>query len=279
LQTQEHCLGGRNCVAGGCVHKHPCTGTNCKHRNGPGGQTWLHYTMFKVSSTNKRFKGCTVMAKEMVQYNAKSNAKSNPIFNPKHNAITSERKMDEKIKYESQKNPEVDLGPAALDAAANLGIANFKTALASARTMSLSFAVNVYGASTGSDGYSIEEEGWASTLTTRGYDKPAIVAMTGPDTWRPLKGPERRMVGMAGQEIYDARSSKVLSKYVEKAVQQYVDNLVKTDDTLKKLWRVTGAGAPQGIGPYKVGVRFFPTRGEGASMSLDAPFKFMYKSV
>ena len=84
-------------MAGGCVHKHPCTGTKCKHSNGPGGQTWLHYTMFKVSSINKRFKGCKVQAKETVQYNAKSNPIFNPINSAKHNAITSERKRKDSL--------------------------------------------------------------------------------------------------------------------------------------------------------------------------------------
>ena len=88
-------------MAGGCVHKHPCTGTKCKHSSGPGGQTWLHYTMFKVSSSDKRFKGCKVQAKETVQHNAKSNPINNPInnpiFNPKHNAITSERKRKDSL--------------------------------------------------------------------------------------------------------------------------------------------------------------------------------------
>ena len=37
-------------------------------------------------------------------------------------------------------------------------------------------SVNVYGASTGSVGYSIEQEGKNSTLIERGYDVPAIVA-------------------------------------------------------------------------------------------------------
>ena len=59
-------------------------------------------------------------------------------------------------------------------------------------------------------------------------------------------------------------------------MQRHVDELVTHDHALKKLWRRTGAGAPQGTGPFKVGVRFFATDGEGASMRLEAPFEFTF---
>ena len=54
-------------------------------------------------------------------------------------------------------------------------------------------------------------------------------------------------------------------------LQKHVDSL--QDDKVKKLWRRTGAGGPKGIGPYKVGVRFFPTDRDG---KLIDPFVFTF---
>ena len=89
--------------------------------------------------------------------------------------------------------------------------------------------------------------------------------------WRALDADERRAVGTEAIELHCCGGSTALSKHVESAVQRHVDELVTHDHTLKKLWRRTGAGAPKGTGPYKVGVRFFATDGEGASMRLKAP--------
>ena len=72
-------------------------------------------------------------------------------------------------------------------------------------------------------------------------------------------------------ELYNAGNSKVLSKHVETAVQQHVDAM--GDGGVKKLWRRTGAGGPKGTGPYKVGVRFFPTDRDG---KLIDPFVFTF---
>jgi hypothetical protein len=230
---------------------HPCNARTCGHYRGVGGMTWLSSGKFKSTSAGKRSVQCLEAAAKNAKHTAKSNAK------------ISERKTQARTAYESERNPELDLSAAALLAAGTAGIANFDVALASARTEHPSLAVNVFGASTGSERFSIEEEGLKSVLTTRGGDKPAIVATTAEGS-RPLTPDERRTVGLVGHELYNAIDSTVLSKHVERAVQQHVDDLVKRDGTLKKLWRRTGAGGPKGIGPIdpiRLGFGSFPHTG------------------
>jgi len=253
--------------------------------------TWLSKGNFNQSSAGKRFKRCA-------EFNAKKtarekttkerNAKNNPINNAKKKA----RRLEERKMYDLANYPLLDLSDEELDAAADRAIATFDASLEIARTCSSSLAVNVFGASSGSRGYTIKLEGEKSVLTTRGYDTPAIVAKTdeggiraGPRGaqgvaewcerkkfyWRALDPDERRAVGTEAIELHCCGASTALSRWVESAVQRHVDELVTHDHTLKKLWRVTGAGAPQGTGPYKVGARFFATDGEGASMRLKAP--------
>ena len=217
----------------------PCKAHNCNHDHGPGGETWLPIDNFKVSSGGKRFKTCKEQAKSSAKYNAEKNARNNP----KNNAKTSARKTQERQVYELEKNPELDLSAEAKHAAGTAAIANFEAALASTRFEHRSLACNIYGCSSGSQGFSIPEEGLKSVLTTRGGDKPAIVARTAAGGWRALTSDERRTVGSVGLELYNAHDSTVLSKHVERAVQEHVDDLVKHDGTLKKLWRVTGARA------------------------------------
>ena len=242
--------------------------------------TWLSKGHFSQSSAGKRFKGCA-------EFNAKKaarqkttkerNAKNNPIKNAKEKA----RRLEERKMYDLANHPLLDLSDEELDAAADRAIATFDASLKIARlTCSSSLAVNVFACSSGSRGYTIKLEGQNSVLTTRGYDLPAIVAKTDDEGewcerkkfyWRALDPDERRAVGTEAIELHCCGASTALSMWVESAVQRHVDELVTHDHTLKKLWRVTGAGAPKGTGPYKVGVRFFATDGEGASMRLKAP--------
>ena len=122
-------------------------------------------------------------------------------------------------------------------------------------------SVNIFGASTGSIGFSIVQEGATSSLTERGYDIPATVAPSSSLSrgWRALNGPERRSLGPPAETIYDAGRSKLMSKHVEKQLQLYA----MKQQALQPLWRIAGQGEPKGLPPYHVGVRFFPHLEDG----------------
>jgi len=264
---QERCLQGRECTDTACARLHPCTGHICGHRKGPGGQTWLTIGLFKV--TTKRFANCTVYAARHTKY-----SKNRSKHNAKSSAKTKARKAATREAWEQAEHPEVDLSDAAKSDAADGAITIFDAALASALVDNPSVACNIFGASTGSEGFTIREEGEKSVLTTRGHDWPAIVYKAPAGDRRPLSSGERRSVGQVSLELYNAGNSKELSKHVETAVQRHVDAL--GDNRVKKLWRVTGAGYPKGTGPYKVGVRFFPRDVDGALTAPGGPFEFTF---
>ena len=93
--------------------------------------------------------------------------------------------------------PKVDLSDSAKDAAVACALAEAERALGEAQKTypKRKLAVNVFGANTGSEGYSIEEEGTKSTLIARGYHQPAIMApsspVMSPGAWRPPYGCNR----------------------------------------------------------------------------------------
>ena len=238
----QHCR--TNCQDPSCVRMHPCSGHDCGHYGRE--QDWLSSENFKRNA-NKRFKTCKAFS----------------LSHAAHNAATSERKRQKREEFELETIRELDLSPEAKAVAVDTAVAVFDQKLAKmkeTRRHGTLFSLNVYGASTGSAGFSIEQEGAVSTLTTRGHDTPAIMA---PSTdgmgRRALNGPERRSLGPPGEEIFNAGFSKEMSKTVEKALQLHAQTL----PNLKVLWRVPGAGAPKGLPPYKVGVRFVPHQANG----------------
>ena len=242
----QHCP--TNCQDPSCVRMHLCFGGNCRHFGRE--QDWLSSENFK-RNRNKRFKTCKAL----------STSKS--AYNTAYSAATSDRKRQKREEHELKTIPELDLSPEAKAVAVDTAVAAFDRKLAKiqeTRPHGTLFSLNVYGASTGSEGYSIEQEGGASTLTTRGNDTPSIVAPSTNDRgWRVLDGPERKSLGPPGEEIFNTGFSKEMSKTVEKAVQLHAETL----PNLKVLWRVAGAGAPKGLPPYKVGVRFVPHQANG----------------
>ena len=59
--------------------------------------------------------------------------------------------------------------------------------------------------------------------------------------------------------MYNCGSSKVLSKAVETAAQAYFTPICDAPGSMMpRTWRVIGAGAPKGIGPYHVCIRIMP---------------------
>ena len=78
------------------------------------------------------------------------------------------------------------------------------------------FTLSVYGASTGSKGYSVEEEGNVSGLTDRGYGRPCLAhPATGAAAkpWKVLSSDTRRALGPT-ITIADCGSSMELSSQV-----------------------------------------------------------------
>ena len=148
--------------------------------------TWLSKGHFKQSSAGKRYKGCEEFnAKKNARQtttkeaNAKTNAIHSPINNPIYNAKAKAHRLETRKMYDLEHYPQLDLSDEEFDAATASAIATFDASLEIARrTYSRSLAVNVFGASSGSPGYTIKLEGEKSVLTTRGYDTPAIVAKT-----------------------------------------------------------------------------------------------------
>jgi hypothetical protein len=243
----QHCVDGADCSDPACFDMHPCPGFNCHHY----GKTWLEAKHFKYSSS-KRFKTCNDGRLQVRPRNSKFGAQA------------TERKRKQRVEHELATYPELDLSAQAMAGAGASASAAFDAALYRARKRYIDrlLSVNVYGASTGSEGYSIEQEGEKSTLTERGYSTPAIVAPCSGRTrgWRALNGSERRDLGPPGEQIYDAGHSKETSKHVELHVQRHA----KQQRGLQQLWRVDGQGGPKGLPPYCVGVRFIPHDEDGS---------------
>ena len=219
----ERCVAGADCNDPNCFHLHPCTGSNCGHK----GNVWLPQDHFK-RNRNKRFRTCRALAVTNKDYQSK---------NPRYE-MRGEMSEEEK-------------------AAVQVAKKEFDRLLTQAQEAhpGCTLSCNIFGASTGSAGYSIKQEGTASTLIERGYDTPAIVAATYSSSrpWRALNGKERRDLGPPAETVFDVGTSKKLSKCVETQLQLHAQK----QPGLQRLWRVVGAGMPKGAPPYCVGVRFF----------------------
>lgn len=177
--TLTHCPDGAECDKPTCFKMHPCTGHGC----GCWGKKWLPSNHFKYGS-KKRFKTCHAN-REHAQVGC--------------NAETTERKRKDREEHELANIPKLELSVEVKAAAVASAISLFDAELAHARQQypNRVLSCNVFGASTGSQGYSIVQEGNTSTLTERGYDIPAIVAPSSSLSrgWRALSGPERRDLG------------------------------------------------------------------------------------
>ena len=119
------------------------------------------------------------------------------------------------------------------------------------------YFLNVFVASTGTKYNSIQEEGLRSTLTTRGYDYPALQVQLEDGTHLVLSATQRQSIGGDSIVLSNEQGSKYGAKQVEKRVQLLVEKHGE-EHGLEKLWRVAGAGGPKGSPPYKVGFRLFP---------------------
>jgi hypothetical protein len=244
---------GEKCQLVTCLMMHPCPASHCHHR----GKVWLEHSFFNYKRANKRSLTCV----ERAGVNATHNAT--------HNAEVSERKRLKREEHELAAHPELDLTDEAKEKKLADALGRFHLALSRLRQRypDRIISVNIFGCSTGSEGFSIVEEGEKSTLTTRGNDTPAIVAPcpSSDRGWRALDGPERRFLGPPAVQLANAGLSKEMSKYVETGVQSAVEQM----PGLQQLWRVTGAGGPKGLPDYCVGARFIVHDENGR---LPAPF-------
>ena len=195
------------------------------------------------------------MAREKKRECAAKRKERNAISNPIHNPKASEERRQRAIAYElATQGDQHDLSDAALRARGEAAIRRAEELIAGYwETNPDGFAVQFYGASTGSPGYSVREEG-VSQFRDRGY-KPPIVDALGriPDValtsaWGP-----------GGVSVYDCGSSKTISRVVETALYEHFWPICDASDgKMLRLWRRCGAGAPQGIGPYHVCIRIMP---------------------
>ena len=123
--------------------------------------------------------------------------------------------------------------------------------------------VYVFGASTGSNGFSIEEEA-VSTLFINGNNNPILRS----SKWSSKKpdmclipNDERFSINdedhvfLLADGDWRGDSGKELAHRIEKALHIFGEqHAEKAGGRIKPLWRGHGKGYPQGIGPYKVGL-------------------------
>ena len=255
--TTERCTIPK-CTAGSCTRLHQCrkAGRGCRS-----GRQWLAPEAF---DTKKGGEKRNLTCKECAAKNKEKNAITNPIYSPINNAIngpinnakTAAKKMQERIAYEKATlGDEHDVSPKALQAHREAAIDHVTQLIADNwKIYPKGFAVQIYGASTGSQGFSVKEEG-VNQLRQRGYKSATIIDATG---YAPPVALTRAW-GPGGKSVYDCGSSKVISRTVETALHKHFWPICDASDgKMLRLWRACGAGAPQGIGPYHVCIRIMP---------------------
>ena len=124
--------------------------------------------------------------------------------------------------------------------------------------------VYVFGASTGSKGYSLEEEAVHTIFVANGQNKPILRS----SQWSSKK-PDMCVIPNAERfSINDSDhvflladgdwrgdSGKELAHSIEKALHIFGEqHAAKAGGRITPLWRHHGKGYPQGIGPYQVGL-------------------------
>ena len=188
--------------------------------------------------------------------NAINNPINGPINGPIYNAKATEKRRQRAIAYElATLGDEHDVSPKALQAHREAAIDHVTQLIADNwKIYPEGFAVQFYGASTGSEGFSVKEEG-VNQFRQRGYKSATIIDATG---YAPPVALTRAW-GPGGKSVYNCGSSKVISHAVEKALHTHFKPICDASDgKMPRLWRACGAGAPQGIGPYHVCIRIMP---------------------
>ena len=201
-------------------------------------------------------------------------------YNAKINAKNKARRAEQAIAADALVCPWVDTSDEALNDIAKEGFATIKSYLqdgppAPAQAQKIkSYMINVFGASTGTEGNTIEEEGMRSTLTTRGYDVPMLVvpraswrtlALGQPREqvwWTPLDTDQRRLLGPPAITLYDAGASRFASSQVEWKIQLLIE-AAAAELHIDVAWRRAGQGGPKGKPPYHVGFRLYVMNADG----------------
>ena len=196
------------------------------------------------------------------------------------NAKVKARRAEQAIAADALVCPWVDTSDEALNDIAKEGFATIKSYLqdgppAPAQAQKIkSYMINVFGASTGTEGSTIEEEGMRSTLTTRGYDVPMLVvpraswrtlASGQPRVqvwWTPLDKEANILLGPPALTLYDAGASRFASKQVEKKIQLLIE-AAAAELHIDVAWRRAGQGGPKGKPPYHVGFRLYVMNADG----------------
>ena len=124
--------------------------------------------------------------------------------------------------------------------------------------------VYVFGASTGSKGYSLEEEAVHTLFVANGNNKPILrsskwssekpdMCLIANDERFSINDPDHVILMADGNWRGD--SGKELAHRIEKALHIFGEkHAAKAGGRITPLWRGHGMGYPQGIGPYKVGL-------------------------
>ena len=195
----------------------------------------------------------------------------------RRNQQKSKRRKEQAIAADAIACPWVDTSDEALNDIAKEGFATIQSYLQDERNADNSgrpYMINVFGASTGTEGNTIEEEGMRSTLTTRGYDVPMLVVPRA--SWRTLASGQPRVqvwwtcldvdqrlrLGPPALTLYDAGPSKFASKEVEEKIQLLVE-AAADELNIAVAWRRAGQGGPKGKPPYLVGFRLFIMNTDG----------------
>jgi len=267
---KQHC----ECRDKDCRKMHKCRGTGCgcngayltpdKFKEWRGKRC---LTCVKQSEWNKiqNQKEAAKRARAVYRKSTKgkkskalSNARTNPRNNARWNAIAKERRQQEWEEAERKVRPNVDFSKEK-DEAVEAAMARFNGALAKVRHdygEDRIITCNVFGASAGTTGNSVEEEGLRSSLMS-GFPTVVVADPEEEGGWRLLCAKERRDLGPPGIMIADLGDSRPLSMHVEEQVQLKVQEMAKADPLLRFLWKQAGKGGPQGTWPYHVGARFF----------------------
>ena len=124
--------------------------------------------------------------------------------------------------------------------------------------------VYVFGASTGSKGYSLEKEACHTIFAANGDNKPILRS----SQWSPKKpdmcvipNDERFSINdsdhvfLLADGNWRGDSGKELAHSIEKALHIFGEqHAAKAGGRITPLWRAHGKGYPHGFGPYKVGL-------------------------
>ena len=78
-----------------------------------------------------------------------------------------------------------------------------------------------------------------------------------------MDGPQRKIIGDPGVELFNAGHDARASSEVERRTQLLVEEYMLTHPLIEKAWTVAGAGYPKGLPPFKVGFRLFPINHDG----------------